>query len=58
MRLRVLATSADSSKSWDFRCHIRERLLGYIQSHHPRSLPRVRAEMAGGAANAPTTMAL
>jgi small-conductance mechanosensitive channel len=58
MRLRVLATSADSSKSWDFRCHIREQLLGYIQTHHPRSLPRVRAEIGGGAANASRTMAV
>ncbi len=45
MQIRVLATSADSSKGWDLRCDIREKLIGYIQKHHPQSLPRVRAEL-------------
>ena len=47
MQIRVLATSADSSKSWDLRCDIREQLIGYIQKHHPNSLPRLRAEVGG-----------
>jgi len=41
----VLATSADSSKSWDLRCDIREKLIAYIQRNHPESLPRIRAEI-------------
>src|SRR5487761_93560 len=45
MQLRVLATSEDSSKSWDLRCEIREKFIAYIQEHHPRSLPTVRAQM-------------
>ena len=45
MQLRVLATAADSSKSWDLRCEIREKLIGYIQHNHPQSLPRLRAEI-------------
>jgi small-conductance mechanosensitive channel len=45
MQLRVLATSADSSRSWDFRCEIREKLLAYIQHNHPEALPRFRAEV-------------
>jgi small-conductance mechanosensitive channel len=44
MQLRVLATSADSSRSWDLRCEIREKLIAWIQRHHPESLPRVRFE--------------
>ncbi|HEX3623921.1 MAG TPA: mechanosensitive ion channel domain-containing protein [Verrucomicrobiae bacterium] len=44
MQLRVLATSADSSRSWDLRCDIREKFIAYIQKTHPQSLPRVRAE--------------
>jgi len=44
MQIRVLATSADSSKSWDLRCAIREQLIAYIQKHHPQSLPRFRAD--------------
>ncbi len=47
MQIRVLATSADSSKGWDLRCDIREKLIAYIQKHHPQSLPRVRAEIGG-----------
>ena len=42
MQLRVLATSADSSASWDLRCEIREKFIAYIQNHHPDSLPRTR----------------
>jgi small-conductance mechanosensitive channel len=45
MQLRVLATSADASKSWDFRCYIREQFIAYVQKNHPQSLPRVRAEI-------------
>ena len=47
MQIRVLATAADSSKGWDLRCDIREKLIAYIQKHHPQSLPRVRAEFEG-----------
>ncbi len=46
MQLRILATSADSSKSWDLRCAIREQFIAFIQQHHPASLPRLRAELA------------
>jgi len=47
MQIRVLATSADSSKGWDLRCDIREKLIAYIQKNHPQSLPKVRAELDG-----------
>ncbi|HUA25620.1 MAG TPA: mechanosensitive ion channel domain-containing protein [Steroidobacteraceae bacterium] len=47
MQLRVLATSENSSKSWDLRCEIREKFIAYIQKHHPRSLPVVRAQVTG-----------
>ncbi len=47
MQIRVLATSADSSKGWDLRCDIREKLIAYIQKHHPQSLPRFRTEIGG-----------
>jgi small-conductance mechanosensitive channel len=42
MQIRVLATSSDSSKSWDLRCAIREALITYIQKQHPQSLPLLR----------------
>jgi hypothetical protein len=39
------AASADSSKSWDLRWAIREQFIGYIQKHHPQSLPQIRARI-------------
>jgi small-conductance mechanosensitive channel len=47
MQIRVLATSADSSKGWDLRCDIREKLVTFIQKNYPQSLPRLRAEFEG-----------
>jgi hypothetical protein len=45
MQLRVLATAADSSKAWDLRCEIREKLIDYVQDHYPQSLPRRRVDV-------------
>ncbi len=45
MQLRVLATASDSSKAWELRCEIREKLIMFIQEEYPRSLPRVRATL-------------
>jgi small-conductance mechanosensitive channel len=44
MQIRVLCTAADSSKAWDLRCEVREKLIGFIQTNHPLSLPRLRAD--------------
>ena len=45
LQLRVLATSGDSSKSWDLRCEIREKFMGFIRDHHPECLPTLRADV-------------
>jgi small-conductance mechanosensitive channel len=42
MLVRVLATSSDSSKSWDLRCDIREQLLELIHDKYPDCLPKIR----------------
>jgi small-conductance mechanosensitive channel len=47
MQIRILATTADSSQGWDLRCDIREKLIAYIQKHHPQSLPHFRTLTAG-----------
>jgi small-conductance mechanosensitive channel len=47
MQLRVLATASDSSRSWDLRCEIREKLIAYLQSRQPDCLPRSRNETVG-----------
>lgn len=41
-------TPSDASSAWDLRCHVREKLLAFIQNKHPESLPRLRAELASG----------
>lgn len=49
MRLRVLVSAGDASKAWNLRCEVREKLVGYLQKHHPEALPRIRASLEGGA---------
>jgi small-conductance mechanosensitive channel len=44
LELRLLISSASASEAWDLRCHVREKIIGFIQSRFPESLPRVRAE--------------
>lgn len=46
MQLRVLLSSADSSRSWDARCHMRERLISFVAKQYPQCLPQLRAEMS------------
>jgi hypothetical protein len=45
LQLRALMSAADSSIAWDLRCHVREKLVAFLQERHPHSLPRVRAEL-------------
>jgi small-conductance mechanosensitive channel len=47
LQLRVLATASDSSKAWDLRCEIREKLIDYIQQTFPQCLPRSRPLVEG-----------
>ncbi|MFQ5944307.1 MAG: mechanosensitive ion channel family protein [Anaerolineales bacterium] len=44
VEIRALMSAEDSSKAWDLRCHIRERLLEFLQKEFPQSLPRLRLE--------------
>jgi small-conductance mechanosensitive channel len=44
IRVRALASAADSSDQWNLRCLIREGLVTWLQRHHPYALPRARAE--------------
>jgi hypothetical protein len=56
LELRALMSAPNGSVAWDLRCHVREKLIGFIQQNYPESLPRTRAtieEVAkiGGADN-------
>lgn len=45
MEVRILASANDSGKTFDLRCEIREKLIGFIQENYPSALPRTRAEI-------------
>jgi small-conductance mechanosensitive channel len=47
LELRALMSASDSSKAWDLRCFVREKLVEFLQQHYPQSLPRTRAEVMG-----------
>lgn len=42
MELRILISASDSSKAWDLRCEVREKLIAYIGEVYPECLPRLR----------------
>jgi small-conductance mechanosensitive channel len=45
VELRALVSAADSGKAWDLRCHVREKLIAFLQRNYPESLPRTRADI-------------
>ncbi len=45
VQLRALMSAPDSGRAWDLRCHVRERLLAFLQERHPQHLPKTRAEI-------------
>lgn len=47
VQLRILVSSADSSRNWDLRCKVREGLIAFMQEKYPDYLPRQRAELTG-----------
>lgn len=51
MQIRLLMSAGNSSRAWELRCEVRERLISYLQRHHPESLPRIRLERSAVAEN-------
>jgi hypothetical protein len=45
MELRALMSAADSGSLWSLRCHVREKLIAFLQARYPHCLPRVRADL-------------
>ena len=45
MTLRPLMSAKNASDAWDLRCHIREKLIEFLQKNYPTSLPRLRAQV-------------
>ena len=48
VELRALMSAEDAGAAWDLRCHVREKLLEFLQREYPQALPRVRAEVETG----------
>jgi len=44
MEIRALVSAENSSKTWELRCLVREKLIGFIQQNYPDKLPRLRLE--------------
>jgi small-conductance mechanosensitive channel len=40
--IRMLVSASTAGKTFDLRCEVREKMIGFIQKRHPEALPRVR----------------
>lgn len=47
MQLRALMSAANSGTAWNLRCYVREKLITFLQTRYPQSLPKTRAEITG-----------
>jgi small-conductance mechanosensitive channel len=43
LELRALMSAPDASTAWNLRCHVREKIVEFIQKNYPESLPKLRA---------------
>ncbi|MFP3912470.1 MAG: mechanosensitive ion channel family protein [Desulfobacteraceae bacterium] len=46
VELRALMSARDASTAWELRCHVREKLVEFLQKNYPHALPRLRAEIS------------
>ncbi|MGE1563953.1 mechanosensitive ion channel family protein [Pantoea septica] len=53
MTIRLLMTAQNSPTAWDLRCHVREKMIEFIQQNYPHSLPRMRATLTDPALDNP-----
>ncbi len=47
VEMRALVSAENSSKLWDLRCAVREKLIEFMQRNYPHCLPKARAELLG-----------
>lgn len=43
--IRILVSSSDSSKNWDLRVDIREKIIDFINTHYPETFARIRVNL-------------
>ncbi len=44
IQLRILVSAIDSSRLWDLRCYVREKIIQFLQKNYPDSLPKLRLQ--------------
>lgn len=47
--VRLLVSARNSGDLFDLRCAVRERMIDFLNAHHPEALPRMRASVVRGA---------
>ncbi len=45
IELRCVMSANSAGQAFELRCEVRERLIDFLQKHHPEALPRQRAEV-------------
>ncbi|OWJ64678.1 mechanosensitive ion channel family protein [Inquilinus limosus] len=45
MEVRILVSARTSGRTFDLRCEVREKMIGWLQQAHPHALPRWRGEV-------------
>lgn len=46
IQVRLLVSARNSGDLFDLRCAMRERMVDFLNAHHPQALPRLRADIA------------
>ncbi|OZB64290.1 MAG: mechanosensitive ion channel protein MscS [Thiomonas sp. 13-66-29] len=44
-QVRLLVSAANSARSWELQCRVREGVIAYLQQHWPQHLPRHRLQL-------------
>ena len=57
IELRCLMSARSAGQAFDLRCEVREKLIDFLQKHHPEALPRQRSEADNRRAGAKLTAA-
>jgi hypothetical protein len=45
MEIRILVSASKSGRTFDLRCEVREKLIGFLQREYPDALPLTRLEI-------------
>ena len=51
VEMRALMSAPDAPTAWNLGCHVREKLIGFLQQRYPRSLPKTREEIQNAPPN-------